>query len=75
MKKELLVCLLVVAVVGICLAGRINRLPGLGVQPNFGQYSGYITVNQNAGRALFYWFAESQRNPSSDPVVLWLTGN
>lgn len=22
----------------------------------------------------FFWFAESQDNPSEDPVVLWLTG-
>jgi hypothetical protein len=23
---------------------------------------------------MFYWFVESQGNPSADPVVLWLNG-
>jgi len=31
-------------------------------------------VNSTNGRALFYWFVESQNNPSTDPVVLWLNG-
>ncbi|KAH7547926.1 hypothetical protein JRO89_XS14G0040300 [Xanthoceras sorbifolium] len=48
-------------------------------QPNnvdFNQYSGYITVNQQAGRALFYWLIESpaSRAPESRPLVLWLNG-
>jgi len=58
----------------VAYSARITYLPGLGVQPTFNQYSGYITVNATAGRALFYWFTESQRSPSTDPVVLWLTG-
>jgi len=41
----------------------------------FKQYSGYVNVNETNGRYLFYWFAESQSNPSTDPVVLWLNGN
>ena len=34
---------------------RVEALPG---QPPvaFAQYSGYVTVNQTHGRALFYWF-------------------
>ncbi|KAF5176497.1 Serine carboxypeptidase-like, partial [Thalictrum thalictroides] len=28
----------------------------------------------NVGRALFYYFAESPENPSTDPLVLWLNG-
>ncbi|XP_051146958.1 uncharacterized protein LOC127262351 [Andrographis paniculata] len=53
-------------------ADRIWKLPG---QPavSFCQYSGYVTVDPEAGRALFYWFTESQ-NASRDPLVLWLTG-
>jgi len=52
----------------------IKNLPGLAVQPTFNQYSNYITVDPVAGRSLFYWFVESQNNPATDPVVLWLTG-
>ena len=34
----------------------------------------YITVDEEAGRALFYAFVESSGNPKEDPVVLWLNG-
>jgi serine carboxypeptidase-like clade 2 len=39
-------------------------------------YAGYITTvdNFNSSRDYYYWFVESQGNPSSDPLVLWLTG-
>ncbi|GLJ15423.1 hypothetical protein SUGI_0253140 [Cryptomeria japonica] len=53
---------------------KITHLPG---QPNnieFSQYSGYVTVNEQAGRALFYWLTEATTNPSSKPLVLWLNG-
>ncbi|KAI3522106.1 hypothetical protein L1887_11585 [Cichorium endivia] len=54
-------------------ADRINRLPGQ-PQVNFDQYSGYVTVDSKAGKALFYYFAESPHNCSTKPVVLWLNG-
>ncbi|DBA70172.1 TPA: hypothetical protein ACH3X2_012218 [Trebouxia sp. C0005] len=54
-------------------ADRIVDLPGLG-KPGFGLFSGYVTVNEEAERALFYAFAESQTNPREDPLVLWLNG-
>lgn len=41
---------------------------------NFSQYSGYVTVNHQASKALFYWLTESQNNPTQDPLVLWLNG-
>lgn len=37
-------------------------------------YAGYLTVDEHAGRKLFYIFAESQRNPATDPLVLWSNG-
>lgn len=33
-----------------------------------------MTVDESHGRNLFYYFAESEGNPSKDPVVLWLNG-
>lgn len=53
---------------------RITELPGQPENVEFAQYSGYITVNQQAGRALFYWLTEAPKNPSSKPLVLWLNG-
>jgi hypothetical protein len=36
----------------------------------FRNYAGYITVDAARGRRLFFWLAESQSNPSTDPVHL-----
>ncbi|KAH1213500.1 Serine carboxypeptidase-like 31 [Glycine max] len=35
---------------------------------------GYFTINENHGRALFYWFFEAQSEPSKKPLLLWLSG-
>ncbi|XP_065871924.1 serine carboxypeptidase-like 40 [Euphorbia lathyris] len=50
----------------------IKILPG---QPfvKFSQYGGYITVDQIAGRAFYYYFAESH-TPLTSPLFLWLNG-
>lgn len=52
---------------------RITLLPG---QPpvGFSQYSGYVTVNERAGRALFYWLTEAPPAAQPAPLVLWLNG-
>lgn len=54
-------------------ADRIIALPG---QPkvSFHQFSGYVTVNEVAGRALFYWLTEAVDDPLSKPLVVWLNG-
>lgn len=33
-----------------------------------------MTVGDTPPQNLFYYFAESEREPSKDPVVLWLNG-
>ncbi|KAL5569288.1 hypothetical protein UlMin_025863 [Ulmus minor] len=55
---------------------RITELPGQPEGVDFRQYSGYVTVNKEAGRALFYWLTESpvSRGPESRPLILWLNG-
>ncbi|CAD6185410.1 unnamed protein product [Caenorhabditis auriculariae] len=53
-------------------ADRVWNLPGVTYGLNFKQYSGYL--NGVTGNYLHYWFVESQNNPTSDPLVLWLTG-
>ncbi|KAI3444031.1 hypothetical protein Pfo_000696 [Paulownia fortunei] len=52
---------------------RISMLPG---QPpvKFSQFSGYVTVNEEQGRALFYWLTEATNNADRKPLVLWLNG-
>ncbi|TYI72064.1 hypothetical protein E1A91_D07G033300v1 [Gossypium mustelinum] len=52
---------------------RISSLPG---QPpvGFSQFSGYVTVNEKHGRALFYWFTEATTVPEKKPLLLWLNG-
>ncbi|KAK3025238.1 hypothetical protein RJ639_044586 [Escallonia herrerae] len=52
----------------------IESLPGQPDGVDFKQYSGYVTVDPEAGRALFYYFVESPRNSSTKPLVLWLNG-
>lgn len=53
---------------------RIAALPGQPRVP-FNQFSGYVTVDTAAGRALFYWLTEAYgSNPLSKPLVVWLNG-
>jgi len=80
-----LVLVLVLAAAALCRPGscvdgaaaaadRIRRLPG---QPevSFGQYSGYVGVDDDGGkRALFYYFVEADVDAASKPLVLWLNG-
>ena len=41
----------------------------------FGFLCRYVTIGENHdGKNLFYYFVESEGNPSKDPVVLWLNG-
>ncbi|KAJ8761473.1 hypothetical protein K2173_001606 [Erythroxylum novogranatense] len=51
----------------------VTNLPGQS-QVDFRHYSGYVTVNEKNGRALFYWFYEATTHPEAKPLVLWLNG-
>lgn len=53
---------------------KVSNLPGQVFDLSFAHYSGFVTVDQEAGRSLFYWFFEAVENPSSKPLVLWLNG-
>jgi len=58
-----------------------SPLSEIGHPPNTGafcdttvqQYSGYMNLT-TGDKHLFYWFFASRSAPSTDPVVLWLTG-
>jgi len=53
---------------------KFNTLPLLSEPTSFAQYTGHIVVNETHNAQLFYWFFESQGDPSKDPLVLWMTG-
>ena len=52
---------------------RIEKLPGQPVV-EFSQYGGYVTVDESAGRAMYYYFVEAQKSKDSAPLLLWLNG-
>ncbi|GAV78812.1 Peptidase_S10 domain-containing protein, partial [Cephalotus follicularis] len=51
----------------------VTHLPG---QPpvTFAHYSGYIKLQPEDNKALFYWFIEAEHDASLKPLVLWLQG-
>ncbi|GLU10287.1 hypothetical protein SLE2022_271060 [Rubroshorea leprosula] len=53
---------------------RVRELPGQRFNISFAHYAGYVTVNEESGRALFYWFIEADEDPESKPLLLWLNG-
>lgn len=53
--------------------GAVTDLPGYG-PPKGAQYAGHLDVDTACGDNLFFWFFESARSPSEDPVVIWLNG-
>lgn len=59
---------------GLMEQNKIVTLPGQPQGVDFDHYAGHVTVDPKAGRALFYYFAESPRNSSTNPLLLWLNG-
>nr|QKY15203.1 serine carboxypeptidase 24 isoform a (SCPL24) [Polytomella parva] len=55
------------------LADKVDSLPGWGEYIESNLFSGYITVDDKAGRALFYALAENPQ-PQNVPLLLWLNG-
>ncbi|AEC06203.1 serine carboxypeptidase-like 43 [Arabidopsis thaliana] len=51
----------------------VARLPG---QPNVGfrQFAGYVDVDSENGRSLFYYYVEAVKEPDTKPLTLWLNG-
>ncbi|CAM9938149.1 unnamed protein product, partial [Sphacelaria rigidula] len=49
-----------------------SALPGAGnlaVKDTFNHFAGYINIDQENGRRIFYWFFEAQENAEDAPVV------
>ena len=55
-------------------ADRVVTLPGQPANVGFAMYAGYITVNKEAGRALYYYFVEATEEPEKKPLAFWFNG-
>eukprot|EP01138_Halocafeteria_seosinensis_P011583 gb/GECG01011832.1/.p1 GENE.gb/GECG01011832.1/~~gb/GECG01011832.1/.p1 ORF type:complete len:450 (+),score=49.28 gb/GECG01011832.1/:1-1350(+) len=51
---------------------RENDVTGLCGSTN--SFSGYADISEETNKHYFYWFFASRSNPSSDPLILWMTG-
>jgi carboxypeptidase C (cathepsin A) len=68
-------------VLGFCLHVALGAIPGdlITSLPGYNgtlkskHYSGYLPVG-NKEKFLHYWFIESEKNPATDPIALWLNG-
>lgn len=74
MARLVILSLLLVLAAADIRSHLVTDLPGLPYQPIFKIYSGFFNVTNGNGKQIHYVFVESQSNPISDPVVLWLNG-
>ncbi|XP_010557747.1 PREDICTED: serine carboxypeptidase-like 20 [Tarenaya hassleriana] len=52
----------------------VTQLPGFNAKFPSKHYAGYVTIDNDRGKNMWYYFVESEKNPYKDPVVLWLNG-
>ncbi|CAN8232401.1 unnamed protein product [Cochlearia groenlandica] len=52
----------------------ITKIPGFNGNFPSKHYSGYVTIDKEHGKNLWYYFVESEKDSTKDPVVLWLNG-
>ncbi|GJN37952.1 hypothetical protein PR202_gb26955 [Eleusine coracana subsp. coracana] len=58
----------------LAAASVVTHLPGFDGPLPFYLETGYVVVEEETGTEVFYYFVESERNPATDAVLLWLTG-
>lgn len=69
-----LILTILCVVCGAPAEDRVKGYPGVSETPNFLTYSGFLEIPNSQGKSLHYVFVESQNNPATDPLVLWLNG-
>jgi hypothetical protein len=68
--------LLALITVAAAVAGGLRDYPVTGVcDTTVKSMSGYFSVdNEKLDKNYFFWFFESRSQPTTDPLVIWLTG-
>lgn len=56
------------------LKAEVVDLPGVPAGVGFKMFSGYIPVNADGSKKIFYWFVEAEISPIDSPVVMWTNG-
>ncbi|KAG2658299.1 hypothetical protein PVAP13_1KG217500 [Panicum virgatum] len=70
-----LLCLCAPPVRAAAGGAEVTEFPGFHGELPSKHYAGYITVgHEQQNRHLYYYLATSERNPSLDPVVIWING-
>ncbi|KAK7244579.1 hypothetical protein RIF29_39403 [Crotalaria pallida] len=75
-KTMALVLVLIQLSFSFCLSFHADKIVLLPGQPHisFQHFSGYVAVDDKNHKALFYYFVESETDPTSKPLVIWLNG-
>ncbi|XP_057418141.1 serine carboxypeptidase-like 1 [Lotus japonicus] len=74
MRLCLLICIVLILSKPAVSSNIIKSLPGFPGTLPFKFETGYIGVGKHEVAQLFYYFVESERNPTEDPLLLWMTG-
>ncbi|XP_057767819.1 serine carboxypeptidase 24 isoform X2 [Salvia miltiorrhiza] len=79
LRRLLFLCLIFFSftkIIALPKEQELDRISALPAQPpvKFSLFSGYVTVDEEDGRALFYWLTEATHNAHTKPLVLWLNG-
>ncbi|XP_020582945.1 serine carboxypeptidase-like 16 [Phalaenopsis equestris] len=52
----------------------VTHLPGFQGELPFHLETGYVSIDDDSGAELFYYFVRSDSKPEEDPLILWLSG-
>ncbi|CAH8354942.1 unnamed protein product [Eruca vesicaria subsp. sativa] len=55
-------------------SAQVTKLSGFSGTFPSKHYAGYVPIDKERNKNLWYYFVESERNATTDPVVLWLNG-
>lgn len=74
LRLVFLLCLFNIVFVSSAERNLVTSLPGYEGALPFRLETGYVSVDEDNGAELFYYYIESESDPRRDPVLLWLTG-